>query len=101
MKTKIARQIRFNKMDRTYLDKVVNMLIDMHDIMIEDIYMDYEFDDASNIDMVDADTGEVIITREELEKIAITLGNLCGYIDENINENIEVKCYKVDESATI
>lgn len=95
MQTKVSRHIKFNKMDRIHLDKTIDMLVDMCNIMIEDIDVGDEFNAMTNIDIIDANSGEVIATRSELENIAMALGNLWMYIEENVDKDIEIECHEV------
>jgi len=94
MKTKIARQIQFNKFDRIHIDKTIDLLVDMCNIMLDAVDVGDEFDSITNIDMCDADTGEVIAMRSELENCAMTLANLWNYIKDNINEDINIECHE-------
>lgn len=94
MKTKIARQIRFNKMDRIHIDKTIDMLVDMCNVMFDAVDVGDEFDSITNIDMIDANSGEVIAIRSELEDCAMMLANLWRYMENNIDKDINVECYE-------
>ena len=93
MKTKIARQIRFNKMDRIHIDKTIDMLVDMCNVMLDAVDVGDEFDSITNIDMIDANSGEVIAIRSELEDCAMMLADLWRYMEDNIDKDINVECH--------
>lgn len=95
MKTRTSRQIQFNKLDKVHVDKTVDLLVDICNVMLDAVDVGDEYDAITNIDMVDADTGEVIAIRSEFENCAMMLANLWRYIDENINENINVECHEI------
>ena len=94
MKTKIARQIRFNKMDRIHIDKTIDMLVDMCNVMLDAVDVGDEFDSITNIDMIDANSGEVIAIRSELEDYAMMLADLWRYMEDNIDKDINVECHE-------
>lgn len=94
MKTKIARQIRFNKMDRIHIDKTIDMLVDMCNVMLDAVDVGDEFDSITNIDMIDANSGEVIAIRSELEDCAMMLADLWRYMEDNIDKDINVECHE-------
>lgn len=94
MKTKIARQIRFNKMDRIHIDKTIDMLVDMCNVMLDAVDVGDEFDSITNIDMIDANSGEVIAIRSELEDCAMMLADLWRYMKDNIDKDINVECHE-------
>ena len=94
MKTKIARQIRFNKMDRIHIDKTIDMLVDMCNVMLDTVDVGDEFDSITNIDMIDANSGEVIAIRSELEDCAMMLADLWRYMKDNIDKDINVECHE-------
>lgn len=94
MKTKIARQIRFNKMDRIHIDKTIDMLVDMCNVMLDAVDVGDEFDSITNIDMIDANSGEVIAIRSELEDCAMMLADLWRYMEDNIDKDINIECHE-------
>lgn len=94
MKTKIARQIRFNKMDRIHIDKTIDMLVDMCNVMLDAVDVGDEFDSITNIDMIDANSGEVIAIRSELEDCVMMLADLWRYMEDNIDKDINVECHE-------
>lgn len=94
MKTRIARQIQFNKLDRIHIDKTIDLLVDMCNVMLDAVDVDDEFDSITNIDMIDTDTGEVIAIRSELEDCAMMLANLWNYMENNINKDINIECHE-------
>lgn len=94
MKTKIARQIRFNKMDRIHIDKTIDMLVDICNVMLDAVDVGDEFDSITNIDMIDANSGEVIAIRSELEDCAMMLADLWRYMEDNIDKDINVECHE-------
>ena len=94
MKTRIARQIQFNKLDRIHIDKTIDLLVDMCNVMLDVVDVGDEFDSITNIDMIDADTGEVIAIRSELEDCAMMLANLWHYMENNINKDINIECHE-------
>ena len=94
MKTRIARQIQFNKLDRIHIDKTIDLLVDMCNIMLDAVDVGDEVDSITNIDMIDADSGEVIAIRSELEDCAMMLANLWHYMENNINKNINIECHE-------
>ena len=94
MKTKIARQIRFNKMDRIHIDKTIDMLVDMCNVMLDAVDVGDEFDSITNIDMIDANSGEVIAIRSELEDCAMMLADLWRYMEDSIDKDINVECHE-------
>ena len=94
MKTKIARQIRFNKMDRIHIDKTIDMLVDICNVMLDAVDVGDEFDSITNIDMIDANSGEVIAIRSELEDCAMMLADLWRYMENNIDKDINVECHE-------
>lgn len=94
MKTKIARQIRFNKMDRIHIDKTIDMLVDICNVMLDAVDVGDEFDSITNIDMIDANSGEVIAIRSKLEDCAMMLADLWRYMEDNIDKDINVECHE-------
>lgn len=94
MKTKIARQIRFNKMDRIHIDKTIDMLVDICNVMLDAVDVGDEFDSITNIDMIDANSGEVIAIRSELEDCAMMLADLWRYMEDNIDKDINIECHE-------
>lgn len=94
MKTKIARQIRFNKMDRIHIDKTIDMLVDICNVMLDAVDVGDEFDSITNIDMIDANSGEVIAIRSELEDCAMMLADLWRHMEDNIDKDINVECHE-------
>lgn len=96
MKTKISRQIQFNKFDRIHVDKTIDLLVDMCNVMLDavDVGDEYSVNEITNIDMVDTDTGEVIAIRSELEDCAMMLANLWRYMENNINKDINIECHE-------
>lgn len=94
MKTKIARQIRFNKMDRIHIDKTIDILVDICNVMFDAVDVGDEFDSITNIDMIDANSGEVIAIRSELEDCAMMLADLWRYMEDNIDKDINVECHE-------
>lgn len=95
MKTKISRQIQFNKLDKIHVDKTIDLLVDMCNVMLDAVDVGDEYNAITNIDMVDADTGEVIAIRSEFEDCAMMLANLWRYIEENVDKNINVECHEI------
>ena len=95
MKTRTSKQIQFDKFDRVHVDKTVDLLVDICNVMLDAVDVGEEHNTITNIDMVDTDTGEVIAIRSEFENCAMMLANLWRYIDENINKNIDVECHEI------
>lgn len=95
MKTRTSRQIKFDKMDRVHVDKTVDLLVDICNVMLDAVDVGDEYNTITDINMVDADTGEIIAIRSEFENCAMMLANLWTYIEENINENINVECHEI------
>lgn len=95
MKTKISRQIQFNKLDRIHVDKTIDLLVDICNVMLDAVDVGDEYNAITNIDMIDADTGEVIAIRSEFEDCAMMLANLWRYIEENVDKNINVECHEI------
>ena len=95
MKTRTSRQIQFNKLDKVHVDKTVDLLVDICNVMLDAVDVGEEYDTITDINMVDADTGEIIAIRSEFENCAMMLANLWTYIEENINENINVECHEI------
>ena len=95
MKTKISRQIQFNKLDRIHIDKTIDLLVDICNVMLDAVDVGDEYNAITNIDMVDVDTGEVIAIRSEFEDCAMMLANLWRYIEENVDKNINVECHEI------
>ena len=95
MKTRTSKQIQFDKFDRVHVDKTVDLLVDICNVMLDAVDVGEEHNTITNIDMVDANTGEVIAIRSEFENCAMMLANLWRYIDENINKNIDVECHEI------
>lgn len=94
MKTKIVRQIRFNKMDRIHIYKTIDMLIDICNVMLDAVDVGDKFDSITNIDMIDANSREVIAIRSELDDCAMMLADLWRYMEDNINKDINVECHE-------
>lgn len=94
MKTRISRQIQFNKLDAIHLDKVIDLLTDIDTIMLEDAVENDEVYACTEVDMINADTGEVITTRSEIEDVAMMLSNLYLYIAEGVDKTMAVECHK-------
>lgn len=94
MKTRISRQIQFNKLDAIHLDKVIDLLTDIDTIMLEDAVENDEVYACTEVDMINADTGEVIATRSEIEDVAMMLSNLYLYIAEGVDKTMAVECRK-------
>ena len=97
MITNINRTITFNEFDLHYLNHVIDMLTDIDNIMLEDATDGDDYRSCRQIDMIDAETAEVIAIRSEIEDVAMMLSNLCIYIAENVNRNKSVICKDVGE----
>ena len=95
MKAKISRQIQFDKFDRIHIDKTIDLLVDMCNVMLDAVDVGDEYDAITNIEMVDTNSGEVIAIRSEFEDCAMMLANLWRYIEENMNRNINVECHDI------
>ena len=95
MKAKISRQIQFDKFDRIHIDKTIDLLVDMCNVMLDAVDVGDEYDAITNIEMVDTNSGGVIAIRSEFEDCATMLANLWRYIEENMNRNINVECHDI------
>ena len=94
MKTKISRQIQFNKLDAIHLDKVIELLTDIDTIMLEDAVESDEIYACTQVEMVDSDTAEIVAIRSEIEDVAMMLSNLYLYIAEGVDKTMAVECHK-------
>ena len=76
MLTNINRTITFNEFDLHYLDKVIDMLTDIDNIMLEDATDGDDYRSCRQIEMIDNETAEVIAIRSEIEDVGMMLSNL-------------------------
>lgn len=95
MKTKISRQIQFNKFDAIHLDKVIELLTDIDTIMLEDAVESDEIYACTQVEMVDSDTAEIVAIRSEIENVAMMLSNLYVYVSESVGKTVSVECNNV------
>ena len=97
MKTRISRQINFSKMDAHILDKAIDLLTDINNIMLEDACEGDDYRSCRQIEMIDADTAEVIAIRSEIEDCAMMLANLWQYVEEHVGNTANVECNDIGE----